>query len=238
MSITLPDAYYRFDESSGNAADSTVNANTLTNNNTATFGSGARVNAVTLNGTNQYMSHASNALFQPTTSFSLSFWFNLATLPASGEYAVFSKLGSSSSFSIELGVQPNGIYVISSNDGTATAGHFDEFDSAASILPAISTWHHMAIVYDVSAGSITAYLDNVTKTMTRRAAQNVSSLFAGTDALCIGAISTAARFLNGSIDELGYWKNYKLTAGEVSTLYNGGTPPNYPFFSSSFIPFL
>ncbi len=228
MTVTLPDAYYKFDESSGNAADTTAGGNTLTNNNTCTFVSGKLNNAVKfVSASSQYMSHANTAVFQPSTSFSVSGWVLFNTLPGGGEanFASKAEAATQRSFYVEFGVEPNGIYLLVSKDGTVNAGSYDEFDSAASLFSS-ATWYHVVVIYDATAGAVTAYVDNVSKTITRRASQNVTSLFNGTDAFTVGG-NTFGRYGDTQIDELGFWKNYKLTASEVSQLYNGGTPPSY-----------
>jgi hypothetical protein len=237
MTVTLPDAYWKFDESSGNAADATGGGSTMTNNGTATFGAGALNNATTLvSASSQYFSSASSTILSPTTSFSLSFWFNLTSSPGAAEWGIFTKrnaTGSGECFMVEFGAEPNGIYVLATKDGTFGAGSFDEFDSAASILPATGSFHHCVVVYDVAAGSVSAYIDNVAKTMTIRGSHNVFSLNASTNAIGIGGYGngTAGRFVDMKFDEYGYWKNYKLTSGEVTTLYNSGTPLPYSSFS-------
>lgn len=231
MAVTLPDAYYKFDEASGNASDSTVGGNTLTNNGTCLYTSAQLNNGVNfVSATSQYMSHANAAAFQATTSISISGWVKFAVLPggAQANYVSKAEAASQRSYTIEFGVEPNGMYIFSSKDGTANAGSYDEFDSAASLFAA-TTWYHVVIIYDVTNGSVQCYVNNVAKAITRRAAQNVSTLFNGTDSFTVGG-NTFGRYSDCQIDELGFWKNYKLTSSEVTSLYNSGSPLPYSSF--------
>jgi len=41
--------------------------------------------------------------------------------------------------------------------------------------------------------------------------------------------SFSNEFFNGKIDEVGIWKNRKLTDADVSELYSGGVGKFYPF---------
>lgn len=230
MSVTQPDGYWKFDESSGDAADSTSGANTLTNNGSATYGAGALNNGVDLTTTGKYMSHADAAVFDATTGFSISCWIYLNAAPGAAEWAIISKSGAAGNFAwtVELGVFPNGIYVIGSLNGTYDSGQYNEWDSAASILPATGAWHHYVVTLNPSTGVCTAYIDNVAKTMTIRQAHVTTSLFNGNGTFEWGAAyNGGSRTGNWKMDECGYWKNYILTSTEVGELYNSGTPPTY-----------
>lgn len=235
MAVTLPDAYYKFDEASGNAADATPGGNTLTNNGTATFAAGALNNATTLaSASSQYFSHADAAAFQATTSFSLSAWVKLTSAPGGAEFALATKANTGTpavSFYCELGAEPDGLYVLYSNDGSLAAAHIQEWDSAASILPATGAFHHYVFIVDAANSAVTAYIDNVAKTMTNRAGDGaITSIFNSATAFAVGALANPGHYMNGAIDELGFWKNYKLTTAEVTALYNSGTPLPYSSF--------
>lgn len=237
MSITIPNAYWKFDESSGNASDATGNGLTLTNNGSASFSAGALNNGTDLGTTGKYFDIADNTAFDATTSISISFWGYLNASPGAGEWAFASSAdttGSNRNWVFEFGVGPNGLYVIASKDGTLSAGSYDEFDSAASILPATGAWHHYVFVYDVSAGSIQFYIDTVPKVVIRRSAtQNVTALSTVASKFGIGVAYGTSRTGDWRFDEYGFWKNYKLTFREIAELYNGGTPRQYDTFSYS-----
>src|SRR5690606_34590555 len=68
-------ALYHFNETSGvNAADSSINANNLTTNSSASFMSGLFSNSLSLNGNNQYASAPDSASLSVTGQQSLETW--------------------------------------------------------------------------------------------------------------------------------------------------------------------
>ncbi|OGG73871.1 hypothetical protein A3A40_02570 [Candidatus Kaiserbacteria bacterium RIFCSPLOWO2_01_FULL_54_20] len=235
----FPVAYWKFDESGGNAPDTTSNNNILTNNNGATYQAGKMNNgALLVPASNQYFSidDALQRGLDLTSDFSASFWVKLNSLPgASAEYRVFSKQDGSSSnnsYNVMIGsgaIGDNQIYVFWSDDGSVGQtgqSHLGEYDGPADyfISGDVGNWVHIAIVADVANQSVTVYKNNIPTTLTKRGGSNASSIFNGTSPLTIGSVnidSTPVRILDGEIDELGIW-NRKLTSGEVSTLYNGG----------------
>src|SRR3989344_3474903 len=77
--VTAPTSYWKYDESSGVASDST-GSNTLTNNNTITYSAGKTNNASNLVAANSQWFSIANGTWSnldPTTSFSLSFWLKV-----------------------------------------------------------------------------------------------------------------------------------------------------------------
>src|SRR5574338_435283 len=76
MSLSVqPVAYWRLDESSGNAADATGGGFTLTNNNTCTYGAAQRNNGVSFSaGSSQRLRSTASILSGSPAKVSLSFW--------------------------------------------------------------------------------------------------------------------------------------------------------------------
>lgn len=93
--------YWKMDETSGNAADSSGNSYTLTNNNIATFVSGKFGNAASLNGTTQSFSTSTNIGRVQT----ISFWVNPT---------------SSTTYMVDL----DGTKTITATSGTIAANNF------------------------------------------------------------------------------------------------------------------
>jgi RHS repeat-associated protein len=224
-STTAPTSYWKFDETSGAASDS-VGGNTLTNNNTVTYTGGKVNNAAKFVRANvQYFDHVDTASLEPSTSFSVSAWFNLASSPGGNEYPIISKFqaNGSRSFTVELGAEPNGVYILYTDNGsTAANAHIQEWDSAANILPATGGWHHFVAVVDAANGTCTVYIDDTVVAMTKRGGDGpITSIFNGTDDFQVGQAATGN--FDGELDELRFWKNYKLTSTEVAALYNVGS---------------
>lgn len=95
-----------------------------------------------------------------------------------------------------------------------------------------SSFVHVVGTYSggtLSTSTIIIYVDNVAQSLTKA---GVSTLAANTqdqnNLIGIDQSLTAARFFDGAIDEIGVWDRV-LSAGEISTLYNGGTGLSHPF---------
>lgn len=74
-------AYYKMDEASGNAIDSSPNLLNLTESGTAASAAGMILTSRQIDTTN-YFSHTDNALFEPTTNdFSIIFWAYITEIP-------------------------------------------------------------------------------------------------------------------------------------------------------------
>jgi len=146
-------------------------------------------------------------------------------LPGSDEWSVFSKYQSSSdsSFNLEFGVEPNGLYTIVTSNGIYNSG--DEYDSPADILPTDGNWHFYAFVYQLSAGTVTAYIDSIPYTLTRRTSLNHASFFNSGGIFKFGSINNS-RFINMHMDEISIFPS-PLSSTDINTIYNSGTPLDY-----------
>lgn len=222
-------AYWKLDESSGNAADE-VNSNTLTNNNTATYSAGKLNNACNLaSGSSQWLGIANgsqSANIKSAGDYSVSFWIKAATTFAEdgpvvwsrnnatqdGAYIQMATLGGNTTTYLRIRQDSSTIQTITK---TMTTNFVD------------GTWYHIVATFDFTElkarlyqnGSLVGTADTITMT-TQMATDGTFDL--GTYR------NGASNFLNGSMDEFGYW-NRELTSDEVTTLYGGGTPPAYPF---------
>ena len=124
--------YWKMDESSSTAADSSGNALTLTNNGTTTYGVGKFGNASTYNGTTQYLSTATTISGVKTVAF----WVNPAS--STNNYINLitgtAYITSSSGTITATGFTSSSIYVNGVLNGTITA----------------SVWNHVVITTDTS----------------------------------------------------------------------------------------
>tara|TARA_Y100000296_G_C5177756_1_gene261172 strand:- start:1275 stop:2000 length:726 start_codon:yes stop_codon:yes gene_type:complete len=83
-------------------------------------------------------------------------------------------------------------------------------------------WHHLVWTREISSGNMAGYVDG-------NPTPEVTSTSVGTYVynFRIGAytnsIGTASLWFDGLVDEVSYW-NSVLTTGEISTIYNSGTP--------------
>jgi len=228
--VTAPTSYWKYDESSGVASDST-GSNTLTNNNTITYSAGKTNNASNLVAANSQWFSIANGTWSnldPTTSFSLSFWLKLTSLPGSGEYSVISKTdGSAADYRVMIGGTAfgnNGIYALWTDNGSfaSSQAHLGEYDGPANYFTSddVGTWVHVTIVADATNQTVVAYKNGQPTTLTKRGSSNASSISQSAVRFDVGRIGTI-KHLDGSLDEMRFWKNYKLTSTEISALYSG-----------------
>jgi hypothetical protein len=222
--------YYKLDESSGNAADSSGNSQTLTNNNTITYNAGLINNGATfVRASSQYFSANDNDLFTPLSSFSFQFWLKMDTT-TNGEYFLFSMDTAGSrgnSCDHELGqptaTQANFQYSLKWSDGTENGCQFN----LASKL-STSTWEHIVFVYDRTAHTMDCYRNGTAQTQVTGLPDKDNKN--GTNSFNLGRsqYGTPDRYWSGMMDEVALWSR-ALSSTEVTALYNGGAGFQYPF---------
>ena len=240
MALTTSlNAYYKFDESSGNASDS-VGSNTLTNNGTATYSAGKINNGTALaRASTQYFSIADTSAFDLSGDFSVSCWLKVATAPTSGQQFVI------------MGKDANGADNTRSYDlNYANSGGTKRFELA--IFPTgysypsywagafnydlgTATWVYVTVVVTIANGNSTKaelYINGTSQgNFTLFDGTGATSVQNSTSAFQIGYESFQGAF-DGMIDEFGLWSRV-LTSTEVTQLYNGGAGLAYPFGESS-----
>ncbi len=140
-------AYWKLDESSGNAADSTGNGNTLINNGSTTYTTGKINNCADFGASNSTKSltlDSATPLGLTTTdlstAFSVSIWLNQTTSVATVyPLTILCKNGSSRN-TFGLVVNTNSLeYFV--HDGT-----YNQYTSGSSLSN--GTWIHYAVTYD------------------------------------------------------------------------------------------
>lgn len=224
-------AYYKFDESSGNASDSSGNGYTLTNNGTTAYAAAKINNGADFGSTNTTKSFSiANDMGITGTSITMACWVNITTAPASGDSLRFMYHGDS-------GTKVNEMILYKNNSGTLEiyynrlrAGIANDGFFYTKTLTT-GTWYHVAMTYDGS--TITGYLNGVS-------VGTSSSSGNGTDAgyydgVKIGVNHAAdADWMTGLIDEAGIWSR-ALTAEEVAQLYNSYGGIQYPFTNPTLV---
>jgi hypothetical protein len=221
--LTNLTSYWKLDESSGNALDAN-STNVLIDNGTVGATAGGIINgARTFNGSTQYFNVASNAsLDVGATDFSFTCWVKLTTV-ASLQALISKRAGGAA-----------GQYVLYYDNGTSRFDFFvyngTTFIGATANtfgLPSTGTWYFLAVVVDDTAKTIKI---SVNAGAQDTSASYTTSIPSRTDAFQIGAEQIVAQnFLNGAIDEVGFWKR-KLTTAEITQLYNSGAGYAYSNF--------
>ncbi len=221
-------AYWKLDESSGDATDATGNGYTLTNNNTSTYVAGKINNGISGNGTNQCLTRDGNTpggitYSQFGTAWSMSCWV---------------KPNSSSADLIFLGMQVQSgssqrrnLYLVC-DANVMKVKVFDGSSNTYTTGQTISngTFYFVALTYDGT--DIKVYLDNsLVLTQAKSFSFQGDAQAGGFGILCERQNNGSFNHFNGVVDEVGTY-NVALSASEVSQLYNGGVGIQYPFTSS------
>lgn len=220
-------AYYTFDESSGNAADSSGNGYTLTNNNTVTYTAG-KINNAADGGSSNSNKSLTNTTDLLSASFSMCTGINVTTAPGMDAAHTYMSAASNSS---------NVIYRFQYFDDAGTKklrfarqknGVGDEAATETVTLTP-GTWYDVCGTYDGT--TLRLYRDN-TETATGSASGTGSTdRGAGIAFLAIkttGGTPYSEQFSSGLVDEAGIWQK-KLETSEISERHNGGAWISYPF---------
>lgn len=208
-------AYWKLDESSGDAID-VHDVYDLTDTNTVGSAAGIIGNARDFEATNsESFSHSDTAAlrFSESTDWAVSFWIkpeSLATYRCVfGKWSGASRsaacvLDSAGHLIVFLGL--SGSYTFSGT--TLSAG----------------TWYHVVLNFDASANELLIAVNGSEETKSATVSWSTN-----TAALRIGRLDAANSF-DGLIDEFGKWDRL-LTADERSDLYNSGAGLSYDDFA-------
>jgi len=218
------EAYWKLDEESGTRVDS-AGSNNLTDNNTVLYGTGIISNAADFErDTSEYLSIADNAsLSMGDIDFTIVAWIKIETLPSTipDAYLVLSKddAANNREYRLTIGSDDKPQFMALDDDvsnGSATWG---------SALSA-ATWYFIVGYHDASGNEVGISVDDGTM-VTESYAGGVADSTADFEIGCLreGAFTF---YFDGLIDEVGVWKR-KLTAAEISILYNQGDGLTYPF---------
>lgn len=226
-------AYWKFDEASGNAVDSSGNGNTLANNNSTPFVAGRVNNGANLVAANKnYFSIADNVQtgLDITGDFSTMFWIKLASQPT-GAYPYFHLLNkweevqNQRSFSITYKVVAgvSTLYFAIPND-LAGSGASDIY-AIDNIILNTGVWKHVTIKWKASTHTATFFINGL-KVGSSRGSAGYTSIPNGTAKFLISSYFSDASqansnvgFIDGIIDEVMLWSRV-LTDFEIINYYN------------------
>lgn len=208
-------AYYKLDESSGNAVD-TIGSNTLTNSN-VTYTTSKILNGAVFNGSSAKLTNTSSGLGTAST-LTVSMWANFTSTQQGVMLIV-----DNGSDNAQIQIKAN------DNAGAGSAGYFNLSTWNGSTSKNVSfngsyndgLWKH--VVFQLNGATMTIIVDNTT------VASGDSGNFAvGLSTIKLGSALSDVQWYNGSIDEVGIW-NRVLSASEIDELYNFGNASPYPF---------
>jgi hypothetical protein len=211
-------AYWKFDEGSGNALDSSGNSRTLTNAGNVSYSTGKINNGAYFSKASGY-NFSTSDFINVTQPFSLSYWIyigetvNFGTLMAKGN-------------SVET-QQVQYIRYAGNKIGFLMRDSGDEYIQQTGTYP-LNTWVYVTLTKSGtgSTGTVKLYingsLDNI------ETINNFSNISYDLKMGRLGDSSNYSYGMNGRADEIGVW-NRELTSIEVTELYNSGVGLPYPF---------
>lgn len=211
--------YYSLDESSGNAADSSGNGYTMTNNGTMTYAAGKINNGAVISPTGPKYLSTTNIL--GTTSggnITIAGCYKVATLPANNTVYYLTQVAAGAtapniSYGIEYS-QTAGVVEVRLNISKMCVAN--SYVSNTTTLT-VGTWYHIAVTYDGTNGQV--YINGSSVAGPTAVSGNGTSC--GSDGSQIGAGQGGTGTFDGMADEVGVWSR-ALSSTEISQLYNSG----------------
>ncbi len=175
--------------------------------------------STSFDGMNDFVDMGNNLDFTNTDAFSISCWFK-RTRSGVSEFLVSKQDSTSNSrgYTLLIPFDDNRVTVVIRNN-TASSGRLI-VDCTTAITD--TNWHNIIMTYDGSSNvsGINLYLDGNNDTGVTSG--TLSATISNTASFQIGAKNGSNEF-SGNLDEVAVW-NTELSASDVTTIYNGGTP--------------
>lgn len=219
-------SWWDLEEASGAAADA-KGSNTLSATNNPVSAAGKIGNArAFVSASSQYLSVASNATLQTTSSgFWLASWVNFTTLKAASLISKGSFAGyNNADYSLEFTTSGN-FFNFSVGTGSASATATD------ATARTTGTWYFVFAWYDPSTGNLNIQVNNGAVTSQALGAAPVVTA----NAFALGAWPTPGNYLNGALDSVAFGKPASIGSiiTELGTqLYNAGSGRSYAQFAA------
>jgi Concanavalin A-like lectin/glucanases superfamily len=209
-------SYWKLDEATGATRNDSKGTNHLGDIGGLSQNPGGKINASTYHdGTARYLSIANNSTLQVTGDFTFSVW-------------VYLTAASANALIIFKGDTGAGLYdYLIGHFGASGFGFGSIAGSSGPLVGSPATtgvWYHLVCWYDSSDSKGYMRINDTTTYV------SIGTIGLGQTAtpFVVGAYNPPSALFNGAIDEIGFWKR-KLTAVEITALYNGGA--GLPFSS-------
>lgn len=207
--------WWKLNEGSGTSAvDSSGQGNTGTLTNGPTWVSGKRAQAVSFDGSDDYIQLPAQLIAIGNT-FTFTAWIYF-TGSLTTRYTVFGQENAASAFMFEVGQGPGSAGT--GRVGSLYSGQVDA-DSVSGVL-LVNTWTHIAYTKNGTGATSTIYINGRSVGLATNIGLTYSNS-SGTKA--IGRRSAASQVFSGSIDDVRLY-NRVLTETEIKAIYMAGTP--------------
>lgn len=223
-------SYWKFDESSGNASDSTSNNKTLTNTGTTTFAAAKINNGADFGTTNSSKYFSRTGYVISDGAQSLSFWVKQRTEIASGTQTFVFSGSESTTFRVYYDY----------NSGTRRLVLLRERNNKANetttytVTLGTSNFYHIVGTYDGT--NLLLYVNGTNVASGTSSSNGTTNWSPGGGYFSVGAArdpndGTVAQYASAYIDEVAAY-NRAITSSEVTSLYAAGVGLQYPFPNS------
>lgn len=218
--------YWKLDESTGSAADSTANANTLTNNGSITYVAWKINNGASSSATGWL--YSTSNLWITSWSISISLWVKLNSEIWAGQYFFVSQWNNADNkvfYRIYYEYNWWTRRVVFGRDKNSVG----EQKVITNITLWTTNWHHLVMTYDWT--NIVWYIDTTASSPT--AASGNGSGTARNEFVIWAYYNWAwSAPANAIMDEYWVWSR-ALSSTEVTSLNNGGNGIQYPFATTN-----
>ncbi|MBI2010363.1 MAG: LamG domain-containing protein [Candidatus Chisholmbacteria bacterium] len=219
-----PIAWWKIDENTGTSiADTSGNGNTVTASG-ATWTSGKVGQALSFDGSNDYMNTSSTISFGVKV-ITLTFWLKWDAFADDNKLA----------FELSTNYNNNDGSIIVNPDNSSNPSTFNlsiqdsvttsKYRQENFTRPSAGEWHHYAAVFDNSTvtGDIKLYLDGVEQSSTLATNDKDQSSNIRTDTLYFMSRAGTSLFGAGDLDDVKIY-DYERTAAQIAYDYNRGGP--------------
>jgi hypothetical protein len=224
---TLPTnnvSFWKLDEASNSTRNDSVGSNNLADTGNLAQVVGKVGNAAEFVGvTSDKLSITDNASLSFTSSFTVACWVYFDGVPTGSVFpGLISKWGAAStqkSYLLDFdGTAGQFAFGVSSDGSNQTFVNATTFGT-----PSTATWYFVVAYFDDTANTIGISVNNGTVDTTTF----TSNVFDSTSDFELGVLA-ATFFFSGRLDAMGVWSR-KLSAAEITELYNGAAGKEVPF---------
>jgi hypothetical protein len=200
------------------------------NNSTPTI-----VKVLSFDGVDEYLTLADHADFNFGTTLSLFLWVKASSASLSLNETIWSQSDivlNQRAFLVRVAGDTTKFKVLISEDGGVAAPNIKEYTTSINVFD--DSWHLIGFTWN--SGTFKFYVDGVEDTSvvknTDGAITSIHNSTANMTFSCSLTTGAPRTFFNGQLDEPALW-NSELSSGQVSALYNSGTPVDLKTHSAS-----
>ena len=184
---------------------------------------------VAFGGTDEYVTMGNVLAFERTDSFSVSFWVSTTS---SAQTYILSKVGAATAY--------QGWGVILASSGKVRLYLVSDDSTSNSIIVESDVvindgvWHHVLICYGgtSTAAGVTMYIDGAVVSTPTVVNDNLTATILNSVSFNISGRTDGSTVFTGSLDEVSIY-DAELTSGDVTSIYNSGTPTDLAALASA-----